>query len=140
MDTAADQCTCGGSAWIVLHDTGEKAICNGYLVGQKGETLPIVSAVTCVEVKNNEPCLFLVNQACYHKNERQTESLCHPYQAMDHGVTFCLTPRDTSTVNAEAGRQCMIVDEKEFPLSYDGRKMFLCIRRPSMEELKTLEI
>ena len=140
MDTAADQCTCGGSAWIVLHDTGEKAICNGYLVGQKGETLPIVSAVTCVEVKNNEPCLFLVNQACYHGNERQTESLCHPYQAMDHGVTFCLTPRDTSTVNAEVGRQCMIVDEKEFPLNYDGRKMFLRIRRPSMEELKTLEI
>ena len=34
----------------------------------------------------------------------------------------------------------MIVDEKEFPLNYDGRKMFLRIRRPSMEELKTLEI
>ena len=34
----------------------------------------------------------------------------------------------------------MIVDEKEFPLNYDGRKMFLRIQRPSMEEHKALEI
>ena len=121
MDTAADQCTCGGSAWIVLHDTGEKAICNGYLVGQKGETLPIVSAVTCVEVKNNEPCLFLVNQACYHGNERQTESLCHPYQAMDHGVTFDLTPKEHQKDFGQQGRQSMTIKDCEIPLNYDGR-------------------
>ena len=58
MDTAADQCTCGGSAWIVLHDTGKKAQCCGYLVGQKGATLPIVSAITCVEAEGHDPCLF----------------------------------------------------------------------------------
>ena len=139
MDTAADQCTCGGSAWIVLHDTGKKAQCCGYLVGQKGATLPIVSAITCVEAEGHDPCLFLMNQACYHGNEEQTESLCHPYQAMDHGVSFCLTPNDTPTIKSEPGGQCMIVDEQKFPLNYDGRKMFLRIRRPSMQELKELE-
>ena len=140
MDTAADQCTCGGSAWIVLHDTGKRVQCSGYLVGQKCTPLPIVSAITCVEAEGHDPCLFLINQACYHGNEKQTESLCHPYQAMEHGVSFCLTPNDTSTIKSEPGGQCMIVDEQKFPLRYDGRKMFLRIRRPSMQELKELEV
>ena len=34
IDTAADQCTCGGSAWIVLDKTGEEIRCNGYLKGK----------------------------------------------------------------------------------------------------------
>ena len=28
IDTAADQCTCGGNAWIVLDKTGEEIRCN----------------------------------------------------------------------------------------------------------------
>ena len=31
MDTAADQCTCGGSAWIITNVTGEEIKCNGYI-------------------------------------------------------------------------------------------------------------
>ena len=34
IDTAANQCTCGGSAWIVLDKTGEEIRCNGYLKGK----------------------------------------------------------------------------------------------------------
>ena len=28
MDTGADQCTCGGPAWVVLDSTGEEVRCN----------------------------------------------------------------------------------------------------------------
>ena len=143
VDTAADQCTCGGPAWKILHDTGSKIQCNGYLKGdnyENGPLLPLVSAITVVEIKDEDPFLLLMNQACYYDYAEQNESLCHPYQAMDHGVTFCLTPTEKQTLEGRNGQQKMIADEREIPLNYDGRKMYLNIRRPSDEELKSLEI
>jgi len=95
MDTGADQSTCGGNAWIPLYDTGEKVRCNGYYQGDKTQEVPVVpimSLVTCIEVANEEPFLILIHQACYIKDENQTESLCLPYQAMEHEVKFDLTP------------------------------------------------
>ena len=68
MDTAADQCTCGGPAWYVLNKNGENVKCNGYLKGQHkfdGPSLPLVSALTCVEIDNEEPILLLVNQETF---------------------------------------------------------------------------
>ena len=53
VDSAADQCTCGGPAWIMLEETGQEVRCNGYLKGKEGfhgPVLPIVNAVTCVHV------------------------------------------------------------------------------------------
>jgi len=90
VDTAADQCTFGGPAWKILHDTGSKIQCNGYLKGddyENGPLLPLVSAITVVEIKDEDPFLLLMNQACYYDYVGQNESVCHPYQAMDHGVT-----------------------------------------------------
>jgi len=66
MDTGADQCTCGGTAWTVLDYTGEMVRCDGYIRnGSVGPTLPVVSAVTCVTPKDNdeEPFLLVVHQA-----------------------------------------------------------------------------
>ena len=143
VDSAADQCTCAGPAWKVIYDTGNRIMCSGYISGNEndeGKILPVVSAVTCVEMEGDEAFLLMVNQACYYDNQEQTESLCHPYQAMEHGVKFCLTPRDTLTPEGELGKQVMVVEEKEVPLRYDGRKMFMKIRHPSDEELESLEI
>ena len=142
MDTAADQCTCGGPAWIILHDTGDKLQCNGYLKGEgnnQGPILPLVTAVTCVETEGEEPILLLMNQACYYDHDEQDESLCHPYQAMNHGVKFCLTPTDKLTPEGELGKQKMTVEDRDIPLTYDGRKMYLNIRKPSSEELERLD-
>ena len=100
----------------------------------------MVSAIACVEIDGEEHFLILMNQACYYDYQEQTESLCHPYQAMLHGVKFCLTPKENLTTRGNPGNQKMIVDEREIPLSYDGRKMFLKIRKPSQEEIDTLEM
>jgi hypothetical protein len=72
VDSAADQCTCGGPAWVVIETTGEEVQCNGYLKGKEGfsgPTLPIVNAVTCVQIKGEEPFLLIMNQACYYDEE-----------------------------------------------------------------------
>ena len=143
VDSAADQCTCAGPAWKVLHDTGNKILCNGYLSNKEegeGQVLPVVSAVTCVEAEDGEVFLLLVNQACYFEGENKWESLCHPYQAIEHGAKFCLTPKDSLTPEGESGKQMMILEDREIPLKYDGRKMYLKIRHPSSQELETLDI
>ena len=143
MDTAADQCTCGGPAWHLLHDTGEKVQCNGYLKGTNGfygPTLPIVSAITYVELQGREHILLIMNQACFYDDPDQDESLCLPFQAETHGVTFNLTPRDRLDTAGNQGEQKMIIEGTEIPFDFDGRKMYINIRCPSKEELDLLEI
>ena len=141
VDSAADQCTCGGPAWIVLEKTGQEVRCNGYLKGKNGfhgPILPIVNAVTCVDVPSQEPFLLIMNQSCYYDDEEQDESLCLPFQAMQHGVTFDLTPHTRTTTDGKRGTQRIILAEKDIPLQFDGRKLFINIRKPSNEELELL--
>jgi len=143
MDTGADQTTCGGTAWIPLHDTGEKVRCNGYYQGetsQNGPIVPVMSLVTCGESVGNEPILLLVHQACYIKDAAQTESLCHPYQAMAHGVNFDLTPVGHTNELGKPGKQCLTIEDRTLALAFDGRKMYINIRRPTRKELNLLEI
>ena len=143
IDTAADQCTCGGPAWSVLYETGEKVKCNGYMKGEfefSGPSLPLVSAITCVEVENESPFLLQINQACYYDDDNQDESLCLPFQAEQHGVTFNLTPRERTDTNGNLGKQNMVIEGKEIPLKFDGRKMYINIRAPSEEEVDKLDI
>ena len=143
MDTGADQCTCGGMAWIPVHDTGETVRCNGYYQGDgatKGPIVPIMSVVTCVNIPGEEPFLMLFHQTCYIKDSKQTESLCLPYQAMEHGIDFDLTPIGYTNKNDVQGTQCIHVEDKVIPLKFDGRKVFLEIRRPSELEMESLEI
>ena len=143
VDTGADQTTCGGNVWIPLHDTGERVRCNGYYQGegsQEGPIVPIMSVVTCVDSPGMEPLLLLFHQACYIDDASQTESLCLPYQSMEHGVSFDLTPLGHANDTGDPGRQCFKVEDKTIPLCFDGRKMFLDIRRPTERELDTLDI
>ena len=143
MDTAADQCTCGGPAWLILNETGENVKCNGYLKGKHifdGPSLPLVSALTCVQLENQEPLLLLVNQACYYDDINQDESLCLPFQAEEHGVTFNLTPKDRTDTNGNLGQQKLTIEGKDIPLKFDGRKMYLDIRQPTEDEVDTLEV
>ena len=58
---------------------------------------------------------------------------------MEHGVSFCLTPSSKLTPDGEVGKQKMVIEGHDIPLKYDGRKLFLKIRRPAPEEMKLLE-
>ena len=49
---------------------------------------------------------------------------------MAHGVNFYLTPKENIPTGDNNGSQKMIVEERNIPLSYDERKMFLKIRKP----------
>ena len=70
---------------------------------------------------------MVMHQACYYEDEAQDESLCLPFQSEQHGVTFDLTPRDWVNAQGHQGKQCIMIEEKEIPLMFDGRKLFLNI-------------
>ena len=104
MDTGANQCTCGGSAWIPAHDTGDKVQCNGYYQGvgaTEGPIVPILSVVMCAELQGEEPFLLLFHQPCYIKDRTHKDSLCFPYQCMGHGVDFDLNPLNHTNKDEE---------------------------------------
>ena len=108
MDTAADQCSCGGPEWVVVDVTDEEVICNGYLKGKKagpGSVLPIVSAITCLVVPNEESFLQVMYQTTYNDDHEQNDSLCLPFQAEQHGVTFRMTPKHREYLNGKIGSQ-----------------------------------
>ena len=142
MDTGADQCTIGGPAWVILDKTGEEIQCNGYLKGEKGfygPTLPVVSAATCAIDQEGQSFLLIVHQACYYNEMSQDESLCLPFQAEQHGVSFDLTPNERTNANGEQGTQRMIIEDKTVPLLFDGRKLYIKIQRPSKSDFKLLQ-
>ena len=82
----------------------------------------------------------MVHHACYIEDVEQTESLLHPFQAMEHGVRFDTTPRIRKGINDYTGLQRMNIEERNFDIQFDGHKMYINIRRPTDEDLQKLEI
>ena len=57
---------------------------------------------------------------------------------MGHGVTFDLTPKCRLRPDGLVGTQKLIVERRNIPLEFDGRKMYLSVRKPSEQESLTL--
>ena len=73
FDSGADQSTCGGPAWNIENMTGEFIRCNGYLKGDQvseGPILPVVTAITLVDIKGEEPSLFRIHLTCYYDDPK----------------------------------------------------------------------
>ena len=90
-------------------------------------------------IEGEEPFLLIMHHACYYDDDEQDESLVLPFQAMCHGIKFDLTPKDRLKENGEPGTQKMVVQDREIPLTFYGRKMFIKIRRPTPDEMEDLE-
>ena len=95
--------------------------------------------MTCVNPPSGESFLLIVHQALYYDDDEQDESLCLPFQAEQHGVRFSLTPSDRLDANNHKGSQNMIIEHKNIPMKFDGRKLYLDISKPTEDDLKTLE-
>ena len=90
-------------------------------------------------IEGEEPFLLIIHHACYYDDDGQDESLVLPFQAMCHGIKFDLTPKDRLKENGEPGTQKMVVQDREIPLTFNGRKIFIKIRRPTPDKMKDLE-
>ena len=95
--------------------------------------------MTCVTSTNGDDFILIVHQALFYNDKDQDESLCLPFQAEQHGVTFSLTPNNCTDSNGVMGKQNMIIEHKNVPLHFNGRKLYLNIRYPSDQDIQTLE-
>ena len=80
-----------------------------------------------------EEALLVVNNTTFVDNDNELESLLQPFQSMKHGVKFNLIPHEYG------GKASMIVDDEEIPFKYDTEKLFLRTRKPTQEDLDTLQ-
>ena len=80
-----------------------------------------------------EEVLLVVNNATFVNNDNELESLLQPFQSMKHGVKFDLIPHEYG------GKASMIMDDEEIPFEYDTEKLFLQTRKPTEEDLDTLQ-
>jgi len=62
-------------------------------------------------------------------DENEKESLHVPFQSMRHGIKFDLTP------TIHGGKCNMTIEQEDFPIKFDGEKIFFNIEKPTQEEV-----
>ena len=113
----------------VLSNTNHSSLMSGYQSGHE-QVLSVVNAVTkaCIQGRD-EPVLFVMHYATVVVGDNEKELSHVPFQSMRHGIKFDLTP------TIHGGKCSMTVEQKEFPIAFDGEKIFFKIEKPTQEEL-----
>jgi len=130
VDTGGGECsTIADRAWHVLSNTNHSSLMSGHQSGHE-QVLSVVNAVTKAYIEGrDEPVLFVMHHATPVADESKKESLHAPFQSMRHGVKFDLTPK------THGGKCNMTIEQEDFPIKFDGEKMFFDIKKPTQEEL-----
>ena len=138
-DTAADQCTVTKRAWTIDECANRTVQCSGCLGSiDDQQSLDIVSAHTIIYGEGLLPTLVKVNEAVLIEDAEETESLLHPFQAMEFGCRLNLTPIGYEDSKGHPGDPELVVKDQSMPFMCDGRKLFFKNRKPSQEELDSM--
>ena len=125
--------TVSSASWTILERTNQTAILKGYL-DKDGLQCSVVNAMTVAKVpKRNTEIILVANNVTYIDDDTELESLLQPFQAMRHGVCFDMVP------DVFGGTGSMTVDDEEIPFEYDHEKLFLQMRKPTKQDIDTLE-
>ena len=141
FDSAADQCTGGGSAWDIAYYTNKSVNCYNYIKDNKNpivHTLPIAGAHTVISPPSGKPFIALIHQMVYNKYLNQNESLALLYQLMNHSINVDLVLSCYTTKDGTNGTQSFTIDGNSYPLEYSGRKIYVRISKPTQEDYDTL--
>lgn len=136
-DTAADQCTITKKAWHINERTERIAACKGH-ISKEQKKMNIVSGYAIAYGEGLLPALIKVNEGMLNEEDGETKSLFHPYQAMEFGYKFNLTPTGCEDCLGSNGQPGAIVNDLRLPFEYDGRKLFMNLRKPTKKELDTM--
>ena len=133
VDSASDTSGIGGKAWIIDSISDRQVSVEGY---EKGSTvlegIRIGSAITAVDLPNEETILLRVNEATILGE--QGNSLLSTTQIREYGITIDDRPR------MHGGKSCMVVEGKVIPFTMKRSMVTLKIRRPTEEELEQSEV
>jgi len=116
-------------AWHVLSNTNHLSLMSGYQ-SEHEQVLSVVNAVMKAYIEGRDkPVLFVMHYATLVVDENEKESLHVPFQSMRHGIKFDLIPK------IHGGKCNMAIEQEEFPIKFDGEKIFFNIEKPTQEEL-----
>lgn len=117
-----------GRGFIVESTTSRSVSVQGFNDSMKLDKLPIVTAVTAV-VLDGVTYLLVINE-CIHVEGNDT-SLLSTFQAREHGVFV------EDVAKRHGGKQQMIIDDVEIPMSLKNGLFTIACREPTRIELKT---
>ena len=117
-----------GKGFIVESMTARSVSVQGFNDSMKFDKLPIVTALTAVVI-DGITYLLVINE-CIHVDGNDT-SLLSTFQAREHGVFI------DDVAKRHAGKQQMIIDDVEIPMSLKNGLFTIACREPTGIELKT---
>jgi hypothetical protein len=110
IDSGSDTCGIGGEAWIIDTITERKVQVTGYdTLNTVKEDVPIVSAITAIDLPTGETILMRVNEAT--NLGRDAYTLLSPMHIRENDVYIDDKPK------RHGGNSCMVVDDAVIPLS-----------------------
>ncbi len=139
LDTGADTCVAGKHAWVVEIVEGFTASAHGFDDSSKAlEGLPIVNVKYAYDdKKTGETFIIIVNHCIYLGSKKEDGILC-PNQLRLNGLH--VDDRLSILFPGVSNTQCIIGDDKLFPLDMNGPLMHLSVRRPNLDELTNNEL
>ena len=114
-----------GKGFKIESTTARSVNVQGFNENMKINKLPIVTAVTAIDLP--EETLILEFNECIHV-ENNTVSLLSTFQTRENGVQVYDTAR------RHGGKQSIMVDDYEIPLSVNNGLLLLNIREPTVSE------
>ncbi len=117
-------------AWTI---TGQHDKLSGFIpYGSTGppEFLQMVDAITCATIQGrDERVLLKLHRATLISDPHQSESLVVPFDMMRNGIAVDCTPLQ------HGGSASFTYDGEQFPLAYDGEKLFVNIMKPTQNDM-----
>jgi len=126
------QGTIAARAWFLFEKSGIQTRVEGYQI-KSPKLCPVVNAITKVLLEGDREILFIMNNASLVEDDKEGESLAVPYDMMRHGVSVDIVPC------IYGGKQGITVDNQFLKCRYDQEKCFYFIKKPTQEDLDTLE-
>ena len=134
LDSGADTCVAGKHAWVVEINEGYTANAHGFDDSSKAlEGLPIVNVKYAYDDKITGETIIIELNHCIYLGGKKTDGILCPNQLRLNGLY--VDERPSALFPGSQKTQCIVGDERTFPLEMNGPLMELHVRRPSLDEI-----
>ncbi len=121
-----------GIGWRLLHNTKHSDLIQRFSDDLKKQDIPIVFAVTMMDVPGDDCIILSAHEFLYHPNNKYT--ILSATQMREHGVDI------NDKAKHHGGIQNIVVDKQEIPIKFKRSLLHVPIRNPTKEELQLLPL
>ena len=107
----------------------------------KSTTLELVNEVfTLVTINENKKYIFKLNQVFLDRKQLQKEALIQPHQMRAFGLIVDDCARSHLGPSNKPGGQCIIVNDIQYDMNFDGWKYYFRTQKPTSNDLRKYPI